>query len=106
MGRVRCARWRAHKNYRDALGSGYRYDEALPSGRRPDAVDWQNRVVRELTMNGEASTISGDQLTALDDTEQYAAGGVYVNFVPDGEAPIDAAYAPNYERSLSPWGPL
>jgi len=38
----------AHNNYRDALGPAYRYDEALPSGRRPDAVDWHNRVVREL----------------------------------------------------------
>ena len=59
-----------------------------------------------LTMNAEAGTTSGDQLTALDYTEQYATGGVYVNFVPDGEAPIDAAYGPNYERSISRWGPL
>ena len=32
------------------------------------------------------------------DTEKYATGGVYVNFVPDGEAPIDAAYGANYDR--------
>jgi FAD/FMN-containing dehydrogenase len=33
-------------------------------------------------------------------TEPYATGGVYVNFVPEGEAPIEAAYGPNYERLL------
>ncbi len=38
----------AHNNYRDALGGDYRYDPRLPSGRRPDAVDINNRVVREL----------------------------------------------------------
>lgn len=32
------------------------------------------------------------------DTERYATGGVYVNFVPEGEAPIDAAYGANYDR--------
>ena len=37
----------------------------------------------------------------FDDTAQYATGGVYVNFVPDGEAPIDAAYGPNYERLVA-----
>ncbi len=37
----------------------------------------------------------------FEDTAQYATGGVYVNFVPDGEAPIDAAYGPNYERLLA-----
>ena len=34
-------------------------------------------------------------------TAPYATGGVYVNFVPDGEAPIDAAYGPNYERLVA-----
>jgi FAD/FMN-containing dehydrogenase len=33
-------------------------------------------------------------------TEPYATGGVYVNFVPEGEEPIEAAYGPNYERLL------
>ena len=37
----------------------------------------------------------------FDDTAQYATGGVYVNFVPDGEAPIAAAYGPNYERLVA-----
>lgn len=37
----------------------------------------------------------------FNDTEKYATGGVYVNFVPDGEAPIDAAYGPNYERLVA-----
>lgn len=34
----------------------------------------------------------------FNDTERYATGGVYVNFVPEGEAPIDAAYGDNYDR--------
>jgi FAD/FMN-containing dehydrogenase len=34
-------------------------------------------------------------------TAEYATGGVYVNFVPDGEAPLDAAYGPNYERLVA-----
>lgn len=38
----------AHANYEFALGRGYRYNEMLPSGRRPDAVDWNRRIVREL----------------------------------------------------------
>jgi hypothetical protein len=38
----------AHINYRNALGGDYRHDLRLPSGQRPDAVDWTNRVVREL----------------------------------------------------------
>lgn len=37
----------------------------------------------------------------FDDTAQYATGGVYVNFVPDGEAPIAAAYGPNYDRLVA-----
>jgi len=31
-------------------------------------------------------------------TEPYATGGVYVNFVPEGDAAIAQAYGPNYER--------
>jgi RHS repeat-associated protein len=38
----------AHKNYENTLGGGYEFNKALPSGKRPDAVDFENRVVREL----------------------------------------------------------
>jgi len=37
----------------------------------------------------------------FDATAPFATGGVYVNFVPDGEAPIDAAYGPNYDRLVA-----
>ena len=37
----------------------------------------------------------------FNDTAPYATGGVYVNFVPDGEAPIEAAYGPNYDRLVA-----
>lgn len=30
-----------------------------------------------------------------------ATGGVYVNFVPEGEAPIAEAYGPNYARLVA-----
>ncbi len=37
----------------------------------------------------------------FDETAPYATGGVYVNFVPEGEEPLDSAYGPNYERLVS-----
>ena len=39
---------RAHNNYATALGSNFDTKVVLPSGKRPDAVDWANRQVREL----------------------------------------------------------
>ena len=39
----------AHKNYENALGKdSYDFNKALPSGRRPDAVDYTTNTVREL----------------------------------------------------------
>jgi hypothetical protein len=38
----------AHKNYENTLGEGYDFNKALPSGKRPDAIDAENRIVREL----------------------------------------------------------
>ena len=38
----------AHKNYENTLGGGYDFNKALPSGKRPDAIDFENRIVREL----------------------------------------------------------
>ncbi|MBP8534585.1 RHS repeat-associated core domain-containing protein [Streptomyces sp. MK37H] len=48
-----------HKNYRTALGDGYDYEVTLPSGRRPDAIDWENRVVRELKSDAPSSMATG-----------------------------------------------
>ena len=39
---------RAHGNYGTALGDRYDTKVTLPSGKKPDAVDWVNREVREL----------------------------------------------------------
>jgi RHS repeat-associated protein len=39
---------RAHSNYGAALGEKFDAKVTLPSGRKPDAVDWANRQVREL----------------------------------------------------------
>lgn len=38
----------AHKNYENTLGGEYEFNKALPSGKRPDAIDAENRIVREL----------------------------------------------------------
>jgi uncharacterized protein RhaS with RHS repeats len=39
---------RAHENYRLTLGPGYEFNRPIPGGKRPDAIDWNRRVVREL----------------------------------------------------------
>lgn len=39
---------RAHSNYGIALGAKYDTKVTLPSGRKPDAVNWEEREVREL----------------------------------------------------------
>ncbi|WP_078962285.1 hypothetical protein [Streptomyces hygroscopicus] len=49
----------AHKNYRIALGDGYDYEVTLSSGRRPDAIDWENRMVRELKSDAPSSMATG-----------------------------------------------
>jgi FAD/FMN-containing dehydrogenase len=37
----------------------------------------------------------------FNDSAAYASGGVYVNFIPDGDAAVEAAYGPNYDRLLA-----
>jgi hypothetical protein len=54
------ARGRAtHINYRTALGDQYDYEVRLPSGRRPDAINWQERIVRELKSDAPSSMAGG-----------------------------------------------
>ncbi|MGY1454770.1 polymorphic toxin-type HINT domain-containing protein [Streptomyces sp. SS8] len=48
-----------HLNYKNALGAGYDFEVRLPSGLRPDAVDWKNRVVRELKSDAASSQATG-----------------------------------------------
>ncbi|MFI6700569.1 hypothetical protein ACIBJC_16605 [Streptomyces sp. NPDC050509] len=48
-----------HLNYKNALGAGYNFEVRLPSGLRPDAVDWENRVVRELKSDAPSSQATG-----------------------------------------------
>jgi hypothetical protein len=38
----------AHENYKNALPGDYEHQVTLDSGKRPDAVNWQTRNVREL----------------------------------------------------------
>ena len=55
----------AHYNYQDAMGGGYQYNIKLPSGRRPDAVDYNRRIVRELKPDNPSARRRGEK--ALDD---------------------------------------
>ncbi|MFE3599992.1 polymorphic toxin-type HINT domain-containing protein [Streptomyces sp. NPDC059142] len=48
-----------HLNYKNSLGAGYDFEVRLPSGLRPDAVDWKNRVVRELNSDAASSQATG-----------------------------------------------
>ncbi|MFG3296578.1 hypothetical protein ACGF3G_48335 [Streptomyces sp. NPDC048179] len=48
-----------HQSYKNALGAGYDFEVRLPSGLRPDAVDWNNRVVRELKSDAPSSMATG-----------------------------------------------
>lgn len=74
----------------------------------PDATAYPHRDA-EYVMNVHARwEDTGDDSKCIkwsrdyfEATEPYATGGVYVNFVPEGEAPIEAAYGPNYERLLA-----
>lgn len=49
----------AHDNYPKKLGSSYDYNQGLPSGQRPDAVDWDNGIVRELKPNNSRAISRG-----------------------------------------------
>jgi hypothetical protein len=47
----------AHKNYNP--GPGYDLNKALPSRRRPDAVNYEQRMVRELKPNNPPAIARG-----------------------------------------------
>ena len=60
------ARGRAtHKSYESTLGGGYDFEVTLPSGLQPDAVDWTNRVVRELKSDATSSQYLGLRKLAI-----------------------------------------
>jgi RHS repeat-associated protein len=48
-----------HKNYKTALGSEYDYEVILPSKKRPDAVSWEMREVRELKSDADGNASKG-----------------------------------------------
>lgn len=52
---------RAHANYGTALGSEYDMRVRLPSGRRPDAVNWEKHEVRELKPDNPAAVRRGER---------------------------------------------
>jgi FAD/FMN-containing dehydrogenase len=70
----------------------------LPDGLIDAALDYAERLPSDQTeiffgrLGGAVSQVAPDA------SAPYATGGVYVNFVPDGESPLAEAYGPNYER--------
>lgn len=52
---------RAHSNYGTALGEAYDTKVSLPSGKKPDAVDWMNREVRELKPDNQRAIRRGER---------------------------------------------
>jgi hypothetical protein len=52
---------RAHDNYGTALGNSYDTRVKLPSGKKPDAVDWVKRDVRELKPDNPRAVARGQR---------------------------------------------
>jgi RHS repeat-associated protein len=52
---------RAHGNYGTALGPDYDVRVTLPSGKKPDAVNWANREVRELKPDNPSAVRRGQK---------------------------------------------
>lgn len=52
---------RAHANYGTALGDKYDTRATLPSGKKPDAVNWEKREVRELKPDNRAAVRRGQR---------------------------------------------
>ncbi|CAO5682427.1 MAG: hypothetical protein HEEMFOPI_01669 [Holosporales bacterium] len=59
----------AHKNYGTALGDKFKTEVTLPSGQRPDAIDWANREVRELKPDNARAIARGERQVAGYKTE-------------------------------------
>ena len=52
---------RAHENYGTALGEKYDTKVKLPSGKKPDAVNWEQREVRELKPDNARAVRRGER---------------------------------------------
>ena len=49
-----------HNNYEAALGTSYKYNKQIPGTKlRPDAIDWTNRIVRELKPDTASTLVKG-----------------------------------------------
>lgn len=67
----------AHINYQNTLGSGYDFEVTLGNGKRVDAIDWKNKIVRELKPDSKCGIRKGTkQLQGyLDYLNKYHGGG-------------------------------
>ncbi|MDE2000264.1 MAG: hypothetical protein KGI52_15200 [Burkholderiales bacterium] len=52
---------RTHTNCGTALGEKFDTKVTLPSGKKPDAVDWANREVRELKPDNASAVARGER---------------------------------------------
>ena len=72
----------AHKSYRNALGGKYRFEVKLPSGKRADAVDFKNRIVRELKPDNPRTIQDGRrQLERYRQELEREFGGTWTSFL-------------------------
>ncbi|MEI6535789.1 MAG: RHS repeat-associated core domain-containing protein [Verrucomicrobiaceae bacterium] len=72
----------AHQNYKNALGHGYRHNEPLPSGKRPDAVDLAKQEVRELKPdNPRAISLGQKQVETYRKELEDLHGGEWKSYV-------------------------
>jgi hypothetical protein len=73
---------RVHESYRNALGPDYDYDQPLKSGRRPDAIDRKNRIVRELKSDAPSNDARGRrQLQRYVDELEQATGQKWTGYL-------------------------
>lgn len=52
---------KAHESYKNALPPDYDHQVTLPSGKRPDAVSWEHRDVRELKPDNSKAISKGER---------------------------------------------
>jgi len=72
----------AHRSYRNALGGKYRFEVKLPSGKRADAVDFKNRIVRELKPDNPRTIQDGRrQLERYRQDLEREFGGTWTSFL-------------------------
>jgi len=70
------------RGYQNTLGSNYKFEVTLRSGRRADAVDFNNRIVRELKPGNPRAIRDGKrQLERYRQELEGMFGGTWTSFL-------------------------